>query len=599
MAAIERVWAVPLSDGRVAEHVRIDGPDGKRVWWRIGDVNSLDGVASIDLPLYGADRLTGNVVTPIVLCEGEPATDALLDRQIEAVGTVTGATVTPCDQSLRCLIGRIVILWPDNDEPGRDHMSQVADRLIAIGVTDIRIVAWEDAPPKGDAANFSGDAEELQGLLQASIPIDALVDQHAEPMDLGALLDDVRGMITKYVALTAPQADAIALWVAHTHAFEAAETTPYLSATSPEKRSGKTRLLEVLELLVKQPWLTGRTTAAALARKVDKLRPTLLLDESDSAFKGDKEYTETLRGMLNTGHRQGGCVTTCIGQGANIDFKDFSTFCPKVIAGIGKLPDTVTDRSIPITMKRRARGEHVERFRYRNATAEGAPLYDRLARWVNQAIPDLCDARPEIPDSLNDRAADGWEPILAIADLAGDDWAGRARRAAAVLNVGDAQEDQSVGVSLLVDIRTVFCDGTDQLPSVVLIDRLVAIEESPWGEWFGKALTPTGLAKLLKPFGVRPRSIRTATGTPKGYRREDLTDAWDRYTPSVAATPQQLESERRTALSGPTREHLVADEKVAEISLFERNVADVADETPNHWGEGDAIQDVMEFELSP
>ena len=591
-AAAEHVWAVPLPDGRVAEHVRIDGPDGKRIWWRIGDVNSLDGVASIDLPLYGADRLTGDPVMPIVLCEGEPATDALLDRQVEAVGTVTGATGTPCDQSLSCLIDRPVILWPDNDEPGREHMHLISDRLVALGATEVRIVAWEDAPIKGDAADFTGDAGELRELLDASILVDALVV--AEPVDLSTLLDDVRSMITKYVALTAPQADAIALWVAHTHAFEAAETTPYLSATSPEKRSGKTRLLEVLELLVKQPWLTGRTTAAALARKVDKLRPTLLLDESDAAFKGDKEYTETLRGMLNTGHRQGGCVTTCIGQGANIDFKDFSTFCPKVIAGIGKLPDTVTDRSIPITMKRRSRGEHVERFRYRDATKEGMPLYNRLTMWADQVIPGLREARPDIPASLNDRAADGWEPLLAISDMAGDGWSRRARQAAATLNVGDAQEDQSVGVILLADIQGVFGDEIDQLPSVALIERLIAIEESPWGEWLGKVLTPISLAKLLKPFGVRPRSIRTADGTPKGYRREDLTDAWSRYTSSLSATPQQVENERNATDMRPDRNGLVADRERGQISLFEPDVADVAGDTRGHGFEGDWSQKVME-----
>ena len=139
--------------------------------------------------------------------------------------------------------------------------------------------------------------------------------------------------------------------------------TPYLAITSAEKQCGKTRLLEVLDLLVSNPWLTGKVSAACLIRKIDSQKPTLLLDESDAAFNGEKEYAEVLRGVLNTGHRRGGHASCCVGQGVNITFKDFHTFCPKAIAGIGKLPDTVADRSIPIRLKRRAPGEPVERFR--------------------------------------------------------------------------------------------------------------------------------------------------------------------------------------------------------------------------------------------
>ena len=118
----------------------------------------------------------------------------------------------------------------------------------------------------------------------------------SEPMpDLGELLAELAGFVRRFVVMSEAQADAAALWTAHTHCFAAAEQTPYLAISSAEKRSGKTRLLEVLELVVARPWLTGRVTAAVLARKVDAERPTLLLDESDAAFKGEKEYAEALR----------------------------------------------------------------------------------------------------------------------------------------------------------------------------------------------------------------------------------------------------------------------------------------------------------------
>ena len=104
----------------------------------------------------------------------------------------------------------------------------------------------------------------------------------------------MRTYIRQYVVLSDTQADTVTLWTAHTHAFDAAESTPYLAITSAEKRSGKTRLLEVLSLIVAHPWLTGRVSPAALYRRIHAERPTLLLDESDSAFKSGEEYGEPI-----------------------------------------------------------------------------------------------------------------------------------------------------------------------------------------------------------------------------------------------------------------------------------------------------------------
>jgi hypothetical protein len=318
--------------------------------------------------------------------------------------------------------------------------------------------------------------------------------------------------------------------------------------------------LEALALVVARPWLTGKTTAAALIRKIDKAAPTLLLDESDAAFKGDREYAETLRGVLNTGHRRGGVASLCVGQGAAIEVRDFQTFCPKAIAGIGRLPDTVADRAITIAMKRRAPGEAVERFRQRDADAAARPLREGLAAWALAAVPALRDARTEIPDQLGDRAADGWEPLLAVADAAGGDWPERARRAAGVLS-GEAEiEDASAGVRLLADIRATFeAAGTDRLASADLAARLAAVEEAPWGA-FGRRDRPLdarALARLLAPYGVKPRTIRLRDGqTAKGYTVADFGDAWSRYlttglrerhtvTPDSDGRP--VESETRTS----------------------------------------------------
>jgi hypothetical protein len=249
---------------------------------------------------------------------------------------------------------------------------------------------------------------------------------HAPKRSGAELLDEISRFIRRFVALSDEQADIIALWVVHTHAFDAADATGYLSIRSAEKRSGKTRLLETLTLVVARPWLTGRVTAAVLVRKVAAETPTPLLDESDAAFRGDKEYSETLRGVLNAGFRRGGMASLCVGQGANLTYQDFPVLAPKAIAGIGKLPDTIGDRSIPVELKRRAPGEHVERFRQRKVKPEAVPLYDAAAAWAEANLEAFSEAEPGLPEELDDRAQDIVEPLLAVADAAGGEWPERA-----------------------------------------------------------------------------------------------------------------------------------------------------------------------------
>lgn len=374
---------------------------------------------------------------------------------------------------------------------------------------------------------------------------------NAEPARLigGAeLLAAVREFVRRYVVLTDEQADAITLWVAHTHALDAAEATPYLNVSSAEKESGKTRLLETLETVVARPWLTGRVTAAVLARKTDADRPTLLLDESDAAFTGEKEYAEALRGLLNSGYRRSGRASVCVGQGANLRAQDFSTFGAKAIAGIGdRLPDTVASRSVPVRLKRRAPGEQVERFRERKVRAEAAPLRERLEAFAAVNVERLRELEPVEPDGLSDRATDVWEPLLAIADLAGSDWPERARRAAVALSGAAARHGaDSPRVRLLASIRTVHVRlGGEHVFTRDLIRELAADEEGAWAEWWDaeQEAPAKGCARRLGSMLAQldvPRS-RTVGGagsaSAKGYRWEWFEDAFSRYLP-----PQSVES---------------------------------------------------------
>jgi hypothetical protein len=349
------------------------------------------------------------------------------------------------------------------------------------------------------------------------------------------LLQDVRQFIRRFVALDDLQADAVALWAAHTHVMEAFGCTPYLSVTSAEKRSGKTRLLEVLELLVHEPLPTANISDAALFRVVDKQSPSLLMDEVDAVFRSRER--EELRGLLNAGYRQG-AVAHRMGGRNNTELQSFAVFCPKVFAGIGDcLPDTITDRAIPIRLKRRTREEHVDRFRRREVEPEGHSLRDRLADWLEPQADHLAACRPALPDELDDRAQDVWEVLLAVADLAAGNWPEKARRAAVALSSGDEREDESLTATLLRDIHAFFSsNGNDRVRTADLLAYLHGIEESPWGDWYGKGLSAHGLSRLLKPYRIKTMPVRVGGETARGYKVEQFADAFARAVSVTGVT---------------------------------------------------------------
>jgi len=363
---------------------------------------------------------------------------------------------------------------------------------------------------------------------------------------LSLLLDDVAGLLARWVSFPSVQALwAVGLWVAHCHALGAFESSPRLAALSPEKGSGKTRLLEVLDLLVPNPMHSVNMSAAALFRLVAAHAPTLLMDEADTYLAARvAQQHEELRGLINAGHRRGAVAYRCtVDKGVKVE--EFPAFCAVAIAGIGDLPDTILDRSVVIAMKRRAPHERLEPFRERPARILTEPIRDRLADWATTAVEVLEDAYPEMPEGVVDRPADVWEPLIAIADLAGDEWPARAREACVALNAARSERDPSLGVQLLADCRRVFADkDVDRLTSSELVELLVALEEAPWADLRGQAIDTRGLAWRLKPYEVRPRAHRFGeVSGRKGYLRADFHDAWLRYLPSDE-TGQQGQQEQ-------------------------------------------------------
>ena len=315
--------------------------------------------------------------------------------------------------------------------------------------------------------------------------------------EIADLLDATGRWIKRYVSATDAQVDIICLFVLYTYAADKFDCAPYLQITSAEKRCGKTRLLETLELLVYMPWSTARTSAAALVRTLNDEHPTLLLDESDAAFGGDKQYSEALRNVLNAGHRRGAKVTLCVGKGSDQKPTKFDVFGPKVIAGIGKLPSTVADRSIPIKLERKTSAEKLEPFRLRIVRPQVAPLQKMLATWATaERLRHLEDAFPSQPASLSDRQQDVSEPLLAIAEYAGNDWGKRARNALVELFRHEVAADDSLGVRLLRDIKIILGDA-DRISSMDLCRELNEKEASPWPQFHdGRGVSPADVARV-------------------------------------------------------------------------------------------------------
>jgi hypothetical protein len=365
-------------------------------------------------------------------------------------------------------------------------------------------------------------------------------------IDGAELLDEVHAFLGKFVAYPSEDARvAHTLWVAHCYFMDSWESTPRIAFLSPEPGSGKTRALEVTDPLVPRPVHAVNTTPAYLFRKVSDEAglPVILYDEIDTLFGPKAKDNEDVRGMLNAGHRRGAVAGRCVMKGKIVMTEELPAYCAVALAGLDDLPDTIRTRSVIIRMRRRKSTERVEPWRYRIHAPQGQQIADRLEDWSKSSADKL--VWPEIPNGIEDRNADVWEPLLAVADLAGSDWPQRARVAAVALLAVAADQKQSLGVQLLTDLRRVFA-GASAIHTEVILGKLNALEDAPWGDLRGKELDARGLANRLRRYDVHPTDVRIDDVVRKGYRAEDLADAWSRYlsapsdasaTSATSATP--------------------------------------------------------------
>ncbi|MFI9269398.1 DUF3631 domain-containing protein [Kitasatospora sp. NPDC052896] len=356
------------------------------------------------------------------------------------------------------------------------------------------------------------------------------------------LLDELQSAFARFVVLPSPHAlAAVTLWVTASHLQPAWQHAPRLAVVGPAKRCGKSRLLDIITETVHEPLITVNASLPAVFRSItEEDPPTLLVDEADTLFGSTKaaERNEELRGVLNAGHQRNRPALRIVGGGPEMRPGKFPTFAMAALAGIGNLPDTIMDRAVVIRMRRRAPAETVQPFRSARDIQPLHDLRDQVAGWLRPLLPTATGLFPDMP--VNDRAADTWEPLVAVADLAGGHWPATARAACSVLCAQEAsleEDGDGAKIRILQDIRTVFAALGDSptLATSTLVHQLRELEEAPWAEYGINGLTPRGLQLLLKDFGVSSSNIRFPDGRQaKGFARNDFLDPWRRYCPEPA-----------------------------------------------------------------
>jgi putative DNA primase/helicase len=357
-----------------------------------------------------------------------------------------------------------------------------------------------------------------------------IVEPWPEAVDGDALLRDIIRRLRRHVVCSHNDALAIALWImfAWVHD-EIATHSPILDITSAEPESGKSTTLGLVSFLAPRCLPSVEISEAALYRSIELWQPSFAIDEFDTVLSSDDKAA--LRSVINSGHTRGQGVVKC----AEPDFRPqhFKTFCPKAIGMVGrKLPASTISRCIVIELHRRKKDEQIEKFTHKDDD-ELADLRRRLRRWSMDNEHALRDAKPSMPEEFDNRRADNWRVMLAIADLCSgvEDWGDKARAAASAIEC--ATDTRTTGVRLLAVIKTAFDqveDGGDAIGSEDLVTKLTADSASEWHEWrSGKPITQAQLARLLKPFRIFPEQVRIGGRQVRGYLRARFADAWQRY----------------------------------------------------------------------
>ncbi|WLP92508.1 DUF3631 domain-containing protein [Gordonia sp. NB41Y] len=403
------------------------------------------------------------------------------------------------------------------------------------------------------------DADETARKVTESLVGQPPKERKRKPRrDMHKIADAVEVYLRRYCVLPGEHCYVAAtLWTMHTWVVECFDTTPRLFLDSAVPGSGKSRVLELLEHLTAHPLNSFSASPAALIRSIDAGQRTILIDEVDTVY-AKAAGTEDITAVINAGYKRGARVPRCVGQGADFEVVELSAFAPMALAGLTtNVPDAVRSRSIHFRMRKRiAATEPLARYRRRDADAEAAPMRNALRAWSESTVTDaLTAARPELPDGVEDRPAEVWEPLVAVADAIGGKWPERARAACSSFVFAKSADGPSLGVELLTAIHEIMHKRrVNDITTAALLTAIKNMRDmSPWPPSRGD-LEPATLAALLRPFDVVPQQFKVNGKKVRGYRRYGdggLYDAFARYvdgSDSPDTEPGSVPAPARTSI---------------------------------------------------
>ena len=372
--------------------------------------------------------------------------------------------------------------------------------------------------------------QERQGLELAKIAtLTADIEPYTSRVNGDELAHEILHIVKSHIVCNDAVAIAITLWIFFSWCIDVAYIAPIAWINAPEKRCGKTQLATLMGRMSKRSIMASNVSQSALFRTIERYKPTFVIDEADSFFHGDMD----LKNIINCGFsRDNPYVWRCVGD--NHEPIPFDVFGAKIISGIGKLPSTVMDRSISLTLRRALPTEKRQRVKdIPKATTE--TIKAKLARWADDNMDRVATSKPKLPETIYNREFDTWEILFQIANTLGDDWLKLVTNACLAITQTDSKEP-SENEELLSDIKAIFeLQAVDSMATRDLLTALIGADSDGLTKrWAtsnkGQPMTDRQLAKRLKDFEIKSSKINKPNETQKrGYYLADFADAFKRY----------------------------------------------------------------------
>ena len=453
----------------------------------------------------------------------EQSSDPIKKPTILQDGQLSETTIDDIDEPSS------VILPQEDLKISSDLAQTTIDRLATLSELEYELERTETAKSLNNMSVRSLDklVKKARGKLKSETSESLVVDiePYAEPVaDIALLADQISQILDDHIACTDAVKTAATLWIILTWVIPVSHILPIAWINAPERRCGKSTLLTLISRMSKRSLSTSNITGSALFRSIESYKPTLFIDEIDT-FINDNEG---IRGVLNAGHsRDNPYIIRCVGD--DNEPTAFNVYGAKAISGIGKIPSTLIDRSIPLTLRRKMKSETKKRVRDLPEDVTNT-IQSKLARWSDDNMLAVKAAMPVLPVTLNDRAQDNWQILFKIAMLLGEEWLEKAHKSCMEIS-GIENDELSLSEQLLADIQTIFkLKSTDRILTADLINSLCRDPEMQWSTYHNsKKITSRQISNLLSGFRIKPKSLRMKPKCGRGYELNDFIDAFSRY----------------------------------------------------------------------